>query len=86
MHQGIGDVNVGRVPTAVNGSFGVNTAAAREVLVVVVVSATCRGTRRDVLLRRHDDIAQQCMSQSGEARAEGTGGPKQGITPRVSRD
>ena len=86
MHQGIGEANVGRVPTAVNGCFGVNTAAAREVLVVVVVSATCRGTRYDVLLRRHDDIAQPCMSQSGEARAEGTGGPTKGITPRVSRD
>ena len=87
MHQGIGDANVGRVPTAVNGCFGANTAVAREVLVVVVVvSATCRGTRYDVLSRRHDGIAQQCMSQSGEARAEGTGGPTKGITPRVSRD
>ena len=71
--------------TAVNDCFGGNTAAVREVLVAVVVSATCRGTRYDVLLRRHD-IAQQCMSQSGEARAEGTGGPTKGITPRVSRD
>ena len=86
MHQGIGDANVGCVPTAVNGCFGVNTAAVREVLVVVVVSETCRGTRYDGLLRRHDEIAQQCMSQSGEARAEGTGGPTKGITPRVSRD
>ena len=87
MHQGIGEANVGRVPTAVNGSFGVNTAAVREVLVVVVVvNATCRGTRYDVLLRRHDDVAQQCISRSGEARAEGTGGSTKGITPRVTRD
>ena len=55
MHQGIGDANVGRVPTAVNGCFGVNTAAVREVLVVVVVSATCRGTQNDVLLYYDDD-------------------------------
>jgi len=86
MHQGIGDANVGRVVTANNGCIGVNTAAVREVLVAAVAGAICCDTRSDVLLRMHGEVAQQCVSQSGEVRAEGTGGLTKEITPRVSRD